>query len=76
MNLITLRDYLQRHGRTRLGDLAIHFNTQVDAVRFALIEWERRGRVRKLNEEGACASSCGGGCCGGGKQDISYEWVS
>ncbi|MDQ8021311.1 MAG: FeoC-like transcriptional regulator [Moraxellaceae bacterium] len=82
MDLLSLRDYLQSHGRTRIGDLAVHFNTQTDAVRFALIEWERRGRVRKLQEGGAgggCGGSGGGGkcanCCGG-SSDPMYEWVS
>lgn len=75
MSLLDLRNYLQARGRSRLGDLANHFDTQRDAVQFALAEWEKRGKVRNLT--GICSSgnTCKGGCCKSAEPDPVYEWI-
>lgn len=75
MSLLQLRDYLQQRGRSRLSDIAIHFNTQNDAVQFALAEWEKRGKVRNL-QAGCSSEKCGGSCCSSAEPEPVYEWVS
>lgn len=74
MSLLQLRDYLQQRGRSRLSDIATYFNTQPDAVQFALGEWEKRGKVRNL-QSGCSTEKCGGGCCSSAAPEPVYEWV-
>ncbi|MGB1110984.1 MAG: FeoC-like transcriptional regulator, partial [Gammaproteobacteria bacterium] len=58
MILADLRDYLRRNGRAAVYDMAQHFDTDAEAIRGMLSEWERKGRVRKLPG----GTACGGGC--------------
>lgn len=76
MSLIDLRNYLQERGRSNLSSIANHFNSQADAVQFALGEWEKRGKVRNLSAQCSSGSTCGGGCCKAPKPDPVYEWVN
>ncbi len=71
MILSDIRRYLKLHGRAALHDLAVHFNSEPDAIRAMLGEWERRGQVRRLPG----GTACGGGCnrCDPASVEL-YEW--
>ena len=72
MILSELRDYLKLHKRVTLNDLVIHFNMDADALRGMLGKWISKGKVKRLNPD----SSCGTTCC---KCDPAltelYEWL-
>lgn len=74
MLLGDIRDYLQKHGVASLRDVATHFDITVDAARFALNYWQRKGKVRE--QTATCSSGgCGGKSCGGSEAATIYEWV-
>jgi len=60
MILSELRNYLIRHKRAALIDMARHFDTDPDALRGMLATLEHKGRVRKLPAGTSCDSSCCG----------------
>jgi len=66
-----VRDYLQKHQRASLEDLAVHFNSNPDAMRGMLEKWIAKGIIRHC-QPSACA-----GCttsCSSAPGD-SYEWA-
>lgn len=68
-----LRRYLELHRRATLGDLALHFGTTPDAMRGMLDTWLRKGRVRELDWQASCNTSCPTAC-----DDTAmtvYEWI-
>lgn len=71
MILSDVRDYLQQRGRATLADIALHFDTEPDAVRGMLQVWIRKGKVHKQ----AATASCGGSCtqCDPASTEI-YVW--
>lgn len=70
--LSQLRDYLSTRKRAAIGDLAVRFDADPDAVRGMLDTWMRKGKVRRV---GPAAADCGG-ChkCDPVSLEI-YEWV-
>lgn len=58
MILSDLRDYLRQHGQATLGDMALHFDTDPQALRGMLEIWVRKGRVEHSTLMPACGSSC------------------
>ena len=72
MILSELRDYLRQKRRVALQDLMRHFDIEADALRGMLQQWIRKGKVRQIQPNSACGSSC----C---KCDASliefYEWL-
>lgn len=58
MILAELRDYLQQRGEATLADMALHFDTDPDAVRGMLEIWMRKGKVSKQMATASCGSSC------------------
>jgi hypothetical protein len=47
MILSEIKRYLVEHKQATLGDLAIHFDTDPEAMRGMLEQWIQRGRVLK-----------------------------
>lgn len=58
MILADIRSYLERRGQASLADLALHFDSDPDALRGMLQVWIRKGRVSKGTATAACGSSC------------------
>ena len=58
MILSQVRDYLQQRGQCTLSDIALHFDTDPDAVRGMLEVWIRKGKVKKQSATGSCGTSC------------------
>lgn len=58
MMLADIRRYLQQRGRASLADIAVHFDTEPDALRGMLAVWMRKGRVLRQTATASCGSSC------------------
>jgi putative ferrous iron transport protein C len=73
LTLSALKAYLSSRHNASISEMVLHFDTQADAVRGALAQWEAKGRVRKLGSGESCsrAGSCGCSCT---SPDI-YEWI-
>ena len=71
MILTDLRNYLKERKRAALYDMALHFDTDQEALRGMLEQWVAKGRVAKL----PTGTACGGGCnkCDPAFIEI-YEW--
>ena len=72
--LSEIKRYLIKHKRVTLGDLAIHFDTDPEAMKGMLGQWIRKGKVLKSDVQSDCGKSCGR-CCEGAALEI-YEWTS
>ncbi len=71
MILSDIRRYLRVNRRAAVYDLAVHFDCSPDAIRGMLLEWERRGQVRRLPGGTPCSS----GCCKCDPASVEiYEW--
>ena len=72
MILSDIRNYLRQRGQASLSDIALHFDSDPDAIRGMLDTWVRKGRVVKLDGGSAC-----GGCnqCDAAANEV-YQWVS
>lgn len=73
MILSEIRKYLQQRGQASLSDIALHFDSNPDAVRGMLETWIRKGKVHKHLLNSACGSSCSK--CESDATEI-YEWIS
>ncbi|MGD9366087.1 MAG: FeoC-like transcriptional regulator [Desulfobacteraceae bacterium] len=71
--LSEIKRYMVKHKRVTLGDLALHFDTDPDAMRGMLAQWIRKGRVSKSDLQSCCNKSCSKGC-GDNVMEI-YEWT-
>jgi len=58
MILADIRDYLQQRGQCSLSDIALHFDTDADAVRGMLAIWIKKGKVEKRAATASCGASC------------------
>lgn len=58
MILSEVRDYLKLRGQCTLSDIALHFDTDADAVRGMLEVWIRKGKVDKSSATASCGTSC------------------
>ncbi|HFD80041.1 MAG TPA: sugar metabolism transcriptional regulator [Gammaproteobacteria bacterium] len=58
MILSDIRRYLERRGQATLADIALHFDTDPQAVRGMLEIWIRKGKVQRRSATAACGSSC------------------
>lgn len=58
MILSEVRDYLKQRGQCTLSDIALHFDTDADAVRGMLDVWIRKGKVEKRSATASCGTSC------------------
>lgn len=58
MILSEVRDYLKQRGQCTLSDIALHFDSDADAVRGMLDIWIRKGKVEKHLATDSCGTSC------------------
>jgi len=58
MILSNIRDYLKQRGQCTLSDIALHFDTDADAVRGMLDVWIRKGKVQRRSATDSCGTSC------------------
>ena len=58
MILSDIKRYLQARGQASLGDIALHFDANPEAVRGMLEHWIRKGRVERQLANPACGSAC------------------
>ena len=72
MILADIRDYLKQRGQCTLQDIALHFDTDADAVRGMLDVWIRKGKVEKLSATASCGSSCQS--CDPASTEV-YRWL-
>lgn len=73
--LLNIKRYLVQHQRTSIRDLALHFDTEQDAMRGMLEPWIKKGKVRKCETATTCGG-CSDGCpsTSDGEMEV-YEWV-
>jgi len=68
-----VKRYLSERKTAPLNDIALHFDSNPDAIRGILDHWIRKGKVKKLDGQ-----SCGGDCCGGDCGEHAhkeiYQW--
>ncbi len=69
--LLDIKRYLMERQRVSLQDLALHFDTDTDAMRGMLGTWIRKGNVTKCDAVacGGCSSSCSTA-----QNEEAYEW--
>lgn len=72
MILSEIRDYVRERRQASLEEIALHVDSNPDAVRGMLERWIRKGRIRKTLKGPACGSSCGS--CSSESTEI-YEWI-
>ena len=58
MILSDIKNYLQQRGQASLGDIALHFKSDPEAVRGMLDVWIRKGNVIKQSSKSYCGSRC------------------
>lgn len=58
MILSQVRDYLKQRNQCTLSDIALHFDTDPDAVRGMLEVWVKKGKVEKRSATDSCGTSC------------------
>jgi putative ferrous iron transport protein C len=58
MILSQVRDYLKQRGQCTLSDIALHFDTDANAVRGMLDVWIKKGKVEKRSATASCGTSC------------------
>lgn len=58
MILSEVRDYLKQRSQCTLSDIALHFDSDADAVRGMLEVWIRKGKVEKRSATDSCGTSC------------------
>ncbi len=72
MILSEVKSYLVQRRQATLSDIALHFDSDPDAVRGMLELWIRKGRVRRQALTASCGQSCGS--CDPATTEI-YLWV-
>lgn len=72
MILRDIRQYLELHGRATLGDIALHFGSEPEAMRGMIDVWVRKGAIRQLDIEATCNSTCPMSCADSAM--TIYEW--
>ncbi len=73
MILSEIKSYLMERGSAPLSDIALHFDSEPDAVRGMLEQWVRKGKVRKNLLSASCGSSCDK--CDTAATEV-YEWIA
>lgn len=58
MILSDIRNYLEQRGQATLGDIALHFDAEPDAVRGMLELWMQKGKVHRQMATASCGDSC------------------
>ena len=71
--LSEIKQYLVKHKRVTLGDLALYFDVEPEAMRGMLELWIRKGRLAKSDLQSCCNKSCSKGCDDSAM--TIYEWT-
>ncbi|PCI06601.1 MAG: sugar metabolism transcriptional regulator [Gammaproteobacteria bacterium] len=58
MILSDIRNYLKQRNQCTLSDIALHFDTDADAVRGMLDIWIKKGKIEKSYATASCGTSC------------------
>ncbi len=58
MILSDIKRYLKSRPQANLSDIALHFDSEPDAIRGMLEIWIRKGKVKKSLLNQACGSGC------------------
>jgi hypothetical protein len=58
MILSQVRDYLSGRGQATLAEIALHVDSEPEAVRGMLERWVSKGKVERRKVEAACGTSC------------------
>ena len=58
MILSDIRDYLKERGQCTLSDIALHFDTDADAIRGMLDIWIKKGKIERHAATDSCGTSC------------------
>lgn len=67
-----LRTYVKEHRHVTLTDLAIHFQSDPQAIKAAMQTWIKKGVVNATQAEAGCSK----GCCKCKTEDITiYQWL-
>jgi len=72
MVLSDIKRYLQDRKQVTLDDLAIHFDTDREAMRGMLTTWIRKDRVVRCDLQATCGKGCSACSCEGAME--LYEW--
>ena len=73
MIITDLSQYLRRHRRASVADMAMGLGTSAEALAPMLDMLERKGRIRKLPEGSSCGSKS---CCKCDPATVAlYEWA-
>jgi hypothetical protein len=70
--LAEIKQYMTQHGTVSLRDLALHLESEPEAVRGMLSHWIERGRVQPLPTPDRCAHCTG--ACDDACLEL-YKWV-
>lgn len=73
MILSDIKNYMMTNKRVTLGDLALHFDTDLDAMRGMLDQWIRKGKLLKTDLKASCRKTCGK-CADPAAMEV-YEWT-
>jgi len=58
MILSDIKRYLQERRTATLSDIALHFDSDPDAVRGMLEHWVRKGKVERRTLKASCGDGC------------------
>jgi putative ferrous iron transport protein C len=72
MILSDIKGYLQERKRATLSDLALHFNSDPEAMRGMLARWMEKGKVTKAVQPTGCKKGCAS--CGCSEAMEIYAW--
>jgi putative ferrous iron transport protein C len=72
MILSDIKRYLKERRHATLMDLAVHFDTDPEAMRGMLEQWIKKGRVSKSESHSTCNRGCSG--CGCDAALEVYSW--
>jgi hypothetical protein len=72
MDLIILKQYLQKRKIAPLHDIALHFRTDVNTIEPMLDLWIGKKKVKKHSGNLGCQKGC---CACDPSTIVSYEWI-
>jgi hypothetical protein len=72
MILSDIKGYLQARKQATLNDLALHFDSDPEAMRGMLARWLAKGKVTKMVQPTGCKKGCPS--CGCGEAEEVYAW--
>jgi len=74
MILSDIKSYLQERKQATLNDLALHFDSDPEAMRGMLARWMDKGKVTKTVQSTGCKNGCPSCSCNAAAE--FYAWRS